>query len=193
MCLSLTRKQKIRSDRENGPTYTVEVTGSEDGWEEGFMEMEFEWVFGRRVGFQQEMDQSYSGRRKCLEQRHRREKHDPDEGLMSDPSGIQPKIWERGLCMERQIIGLVVKGLGGRGGYYHHPILQVRKLKHRENTVAKPGNGPGQPDSRSHPQALHDEPPVWALKNPSPPLAPQRCGEAFSTSQDECYSFCFWL
>lgn len=32
---------------------------------------------------------SYSGRRTCLEQRHGREKRDRDEGITSDPSGIQ--------------------------------------------------------------------------------------------------------
>lgn len=63
--------------------------------EEGLMEMKFESVFGGWVGFQSEKDQSYSGKRKCLEQRHGREKRD-HEGIMIHPSGIQQKAQERG-------------------------------------------------------------------------------------------------
>lgn len=54
-----------------------------EAFEEGLMEMEFESVFGGWVGFQQK-EQRYSGKRKCLEQRHGKEKHDHVKGSKWD-------------------------------------------------------------------------------------------------------------
>lgn len=54
MCLLLSKKQKIRSDRK--VVQHLKVSSEEVRWpgviEEGFLEMEFELVFGGWVGFQ---------------------------------------------------------------------------------------------------------------------------------------------
>lgn len=48
------------------------------------------------------MDDSYSGERKCLEQRQRREKHEPVEGIMGDPGRSWQRAWESGFGVKAE-------------------------------------------------------------------------------------------